>query len=313
MPIPSEPTPHPQGQQEEKQAPRSVFNNFQCQAPEPESFAASEQPALSSASSAPDANATPAEALARAFLHRFLAKAFEYPTSEGWLWLTNQQTLEAVWSALDASVPGSTLPLRERVREFLRHVQAESFDRFLEDHIATFGHAARGPCPCNEIEYGDLKADPLFQPHRLADLAAFYHAFGLDVAADATERHDHISVELEFMSVLAAKEAFALECQLIDGQWALCRDAQKMFLREHLGRWTPAFTQRLAKAAGVGALGALAALTGEWIITECHRFGLEPGSQDLVLRPVNAAAESLCSSCGLDNLPPGALHATAQI
>ena len=61
----------------------------------------------------------------------------------------------------------------------------------------------------NEIEYGDAQADPLFQPHRLADLAAFYRAFGLELAADAAERQDHLCIELEFMSVLAAKEGYA--------------------------------------------------------------------------------------------------------
>ena len=58
----------------------------------------------------------------------------------------------------------------------------DGFDSFLNAYLAAFGHAARGSCPLNEIEYGDIKADPLFQPHRLADLAAFYRAFGLEVA-----------------------------------------------------------------------------------------------------------------------------------
>ena len=71
---------------------------------------------------------------------------------------------------------------------------------------------------------------------RLADLAAFYHAFGLEVAEDAGERHDHLCLELEFMCVLAAKEAYAHEHQLDAEQLAQCRDAQKTFLREHLGR-----------------------------------------------------------------------------
>ena len=52
----------------------------------------------------------------------------------------------------------------------------EAYDAFLTAYLAAFGHAARGRCPLNEIEYGDIKADPLFQPHRLADLAAFYES-----------------------------------------------------------------------------------------------------------------------------------------
>jgi len=34
-----------------------------------------------------------------------------------------------------------------------------------------------------------------------------------------------------------------------------------------------------------------------------------PGSEDLLLRPVDEAAERMCDSCGLANMPPGALTA----
>ena len=162
----------------------------------------------------------------------------------------------------------------------------------------------------NEIEYGDIKADPLFQPHRLADLAAFYRAFGLEVADDAGERHDHICLELEFMCVLAAKEAYALEHQLDEQQLAQCRDAQKKFLREHLGRWTPAFTRRLVAATSEPNLRALAQFTQAFIEAECARFGVNPGSEDLLLRPVDESADRLCDACGIRDLPPGALAAT---
>ena len=188
--------------------------------------------------------------------------------------------------------------------------QADAFQPFHDAYIATFGHAARGGCPLNEIEYGDIKADPLFQPHRLADLAAFYRAFGLEVTGDAGERQDHICLELEFMCVLAAKEAYAHEHQFAAEQLAQCRDAQKKFLREHLGRWTPAFTRRLAAAAAEPTLLALAAFTRAFIESECVRFGVKPGSEELTLRPVDETADRMCDSCGINNLPPGALATT---
>jgi DMSO reductase family type II enzyme chaperone len=183
------------------------------------------------------------------------------------------------------------------------------WDSFLDAYLACFGHAARGSCPLNEIEYGDIKADPLFQPHRLADLAAFYRAFGLEVTADAGERQDHLCLELEFMCVLAAKEAYAFEHQLPMEQHTQCREAQKKFLREHLGRWMPAFTRRLAAAANDPALRALAEFTRAFVESECVRFGVNPGSEELSLRPVDEAADRACDSCGLANLPPGALAA----
>ncbi|MEK7707868.1 MAG: hypothetical protein AAB380_07720, partial [Verrucomicrobiota bacterium] len=74
-----------------------------------------------------------------------------------------------------------------------------------------------------------------------------------------------------------------------------------------LGRWTPAFSRRLARIVGDGALGALANLTRLFVEAECARFGLAPGSEDLLLRPVDEAADRMCDSCGITNLPPGAL------
>jgi TorA maturation chaperone TorD len=165
----------------------------------------------------------------------------------------------------------------------------------------------------NEIEYGDLRADPLFQPHRLSDLAAFFAAFGLELAPDAAERIDHISIELEFMSVLAAKEAHALEHGSDADALAIVREAQRKFLREHLGRWSPAFSRRLARMAEGGMLGLVAKLLGGVIQLECARLNVPPGSEDLLLRAVDDSMERLCESCGIHNLPPGAGTTGAKV
>lgn len=267
---------------------RSVFGNYQ---PEPVLDGGSASRSIAEVSSTPDT------ALARSFIYRFLAKAFEDPSRENWAELTEPRTHSAFMASVKAlGVPASRPLLEER-----------DYDAFEVDYIACFGHTVRGDCPMNEIEYGDIKADPLFQPHRLADLGAFYAAFGLEVAPDAAERYDHISIELEFMSVLAAKEAYALEHHDNLEHVAIVHDAQKKFLREHLARWTPAFTRRLARMAGESALGALADFSREFILQECARFGVIPGSEDLLLRPVDETSESLCASCGIKNLPPGAL------
>jgi DMSO reductase family type II enzyme chaperone len=243
-------------------------------------------------------------AVARSFLHRFIAKLFEYPTGETWAWLSESQTVQAV------SLAAAALNLSDSAEKLLAAIRTSAFESFLDANLAAFGHAARGPVPMNEIEYGDLKADPLFQPHRLADLAAFYRAFGLEVAPDASERQDHICLQLEFMSVLAAKEAFALEHQLDDESLSICRAAQKNFLREHVGRWAPSFTRRVERNASESVLQSAARFAHALIIGECERFGVKSGSEDLILRAVDGEAEQLCASCGINELPPGALAGT---
>jgi len=248
-------------------------------------------------------------AVARSFVYRLAAKAFEDPTIEGWTALTDPNAQASLRAALEELSDGNSA-LIQAGEGLIATLKPERFAAFQSECVGSFGHAARGGCPQNEIEYGDIKADPLFQPHRLADLAAFYRAFGLELAPDASERHDHVCIELEFMSVLAAKEAYALEHQLDAEQLAVCREAQKKFLREHLGRWVPAFTRRLMDAVGEGTLAALANFTRAFLEAECAQLGVPPGGEDLLLRPVDEAAERMCDSCGLANGLPGTLAAT---
>jgi DMSO reductase family type II enzyme chaperone len=307
MPTPSEPAVRGEWAARTDTPKRSVFGNYRADgAPgyDPAGSTTNQQSA-GSETGAP-LQAAIDLAMARSFIHRLLAKAYEDPMPETWRWLTRAQTIYALRAANVFAGP-SLLPSAETLINALRPA---GFDSFLNAYLAAFGHAARGSCPLNEIEYGDIKADPLFQPHRLADLAAFYRAFGLEVTEDAGERQDHICLELEFMCVLAAKEAYAHEHQVDSDQLAQCRDTQKKFLREHLGRWTPAFARRLAAATSEPTLRALAEFTRAFIESECARFGVNPGSEELSLRPVDEAADRACDSCGINNLPPGALAAT---
>jgi hypothetical protein len=232
--------------------------------------------------------------------------------AEAWTWLTTpgiQQGLAVAVAALEPDPHGA---LRSTQQSLAAACVPAAFDRFHDDYITAIGHAARGSCPVNEIEYGDLKADPLFQPHRLADLAAFYRAFGVELGSSADERHDHLAVELEFMAVLAAQEASLLNQTPESEALTVCRDAQRKFLREHLGRWTPAFARRLQRAVGGGPLGGLARFVLAFIECECRRLGVTPGSEDLLLRPADEAA-SLCDGCGLTHALPGAPAAVSPV
>ena len=310
MPTRSEPTLRGEWAARTDTPKRSVFGNYRADAAgsSGRESAPSDQSRLTSAATSDQTTLQAAIdlAIARSFIHRYLAKAYEDPTLEGWYWLSDGKTVTALRAA--ATILGGSPQLASDALS--ASLTADSFEPFLNAYLAAFGHAARGSCPLNEIEYGDIKADPLFQPHRLADLAAFYRAFGLEVTEEAGERHDHICLELEFMCVLAAKEAHALEQQLDAEQLAQCLDAQKQFLREHLGRWTPAFARRLAASTSESTLRALAEFTRAFVEAECVRFDVHPGSEELALRAVDETADRMCDSCGIHNLPPGALAAT---
>lgn len=269
-------------------------------------------------------SATADIALARAFLYRHLAKAFEYPSDISWLELTDAMQLYSLDAAVTALANPQLALAAASVREQLETTHSENHH---DCYVATFGHAARGPVPMNEIEFGELRADALFQPHRLADLAAFYRAHGLEIGDDAGERHDHLSVELEFLSVLAAKEAYAMRAGDLPvpesgptkeaatsasqlppaGALAACRESHRDFLREHLGRWAPAFARVLIAHTGPCLLAAYASLLRVFIESECARCAVPAGNADLVVRQVDEEAESVCDSCGLKQTAPGAI------
>ncbi len=167
------------------------------------------------------------------------------------------------------------------------------------DHVRLFGHSVRGACPPYELEYD--RGEIIQQTAELADLAGFYTAFGLQLADSAFERPDHAAVECEFMGVLCAKEAWGLET----GEPALaesCFDAQRLFLRDHLARWFPAFARRVETADPIGLYGRTALLAREIVNEDCRRFEIDVGPQWLELRPADpgrdAAIDCETTTCG---------------
>lgn len=245
-------------------------------------------------------------AAACVFVHQFLARAFGYPNPEEWARLSHPDCLNLLVEAVGLARLTEDKALMQNARELAEKITPDGYELFYLDYVEAFGHAARGRCPLNEIEYGDLKADPLFQPHRLADLGAFYRAFGLELGEGSSERHDHIALEFEFMSVLWAKELYSLEGAEREELASICRGARKMFLKEHLGRWVPAFARRLSRFFEQGSMHALAVFTRDWVESECRHSDVIPGSEDILLRSVDEVSESLCTSCGITSLPPGA-------
>ena len=223
-----------------------------------------------------------------AFLWRWLAAAFTYPDAETWAWLTDERTLSVV-GATFLSRPGSGT-------EKKRGKNAAPTEAYLR----VFGHTVRGDCPPHEIEYGSLHADKLYQPHLLADIAAFYRAFGLELTPDAAERVDHIAMECEFYAVLCAKEEVAGD------QLDFCRDTQKKFLREHLARWTPSFSRRVEQLSHDEFYRAAAGRLREAVLAECDRLGVRPGGDDLQVRPAEELTDP-CGACGLATALPGAV------
>jgi TorA maturation chaperone TorD len=111
----------------------------------------------------------------------------------------------------------------------------------------------------------------------MADVAAFYRAHGVAAGGEERERPDHIATELEYVGFLARKQAWAVE-HLGPDERDECVRAQRHFLRDHLGRWAPAFGHRLRLVASEPLLESIGALVAAWVAADLERMGVTPAT-----------------------------------
>jgi len=229
-----------------------------------------------------DINAIDA-ALCRATLYSALALAFRPPTDETVARIIEPENSAALAAAAALIDSDGKTNLAGAIDALAAAGRAE-VSTLASSYRALFGHTARGIVAPYETEYGN---EALFQqPQELGDLMGFYRAFGLAVRLDRHERADHISCECEFLAFLAMKEAYALEHH----DPAMLEDtlkAQRLFLRDHLGRFLPTFTQQLGREHAAGFYAKLADLCLRFVSQETDRLGVGLGAANLPLRPAD--------------------------
>ncbi len=141
------------------------------------------------------------------------------------------------------------------------------------EHRRVFSNVITLDCPPYETLFGN---DHVFaQAHVMGDIAGFYKAFGVELSRDIHERMDHLSVELEFMHFIAYKESYA-RCHDGAEKTQVVVDAQKKFVKDHIGRWVPLFARMLARKADYGFYRYLADITAEWMDLDAAFLGVNP-------------------------------------
>jgi TorA maturation chaperone TorD len=141
------------------------------------------------------------------------------------------------------------------------------------EHRRVFSNVITLDCPPYETLFGN---DHVFgQAHTMGDIAGFYRAFGVELSKDIHERMDHLSVELEFMHFLAYKESYA-RCHDGTEKTQIVVDAQKKFVKDHIGRWVPLFARMLVKKADSGFFRYMADFASDWIDFEVAYLGVNP-------------------------------------
>jgi TorA maturation chaperone TorD len=209
------------------------------------------------------ADAVVAAALGRAALYRLLGAVFAYPGPERCAEIARLAGSIPATSLADARVPPALATLARAAREADPAAVAAEYVFLFDRQVQ---------CSPHEGGYGD---GPRLagKSALLADIAGFYTAFGLAPSTGEPEVEDHIVAELEFMSALAVKEAWALAAAEAEGL-AITRAAQAAFLADHLGRWAVAFAEAIAAATPLAYYTTSAALLSLWVSAECERLGV---------------------------------------
>ncbi|HLB47414.1 MAG TPA: molecular chaperone TorD family protein [Anaerolineales bacterium] len=216
-------------------------------------------------------------AIRRAQIYRFLADAFLYPTEN---WLEDLPLLGDILrelnisESLDSGFWSLELPA----------LQAE--------HRRVFGLTGS---QCYETELG--LPHEFRQSQEMADIAGFYRAFGFNIGGKVRERPDHVSAELEFMHILALKEAYAAENGVAE-HVEICVEAQRKFLQEHLGQWVGLFAESLKQSATDGPFVALARFGSTLVLADAGRLGVTVEQRPLAgIKPTPLAPEISCEAC----------------
>ena len=258
---------------------------------------------------------TPAveRALSRSKLYLLLSWSFLYPEDDEFLdYLQTGEFVEDGRAALENLTKSleakGVKEYPESLKSIVRHLDAIeewvsteganwNIQDLRDDHRRVFSNVISLDCPPYETLFGN---DHVFgQSYTMGDIAGFYSAFGLQLSQDIHERLDHLSVELEFIHYLSYKESYAL---LHDGPEKLQTviDAEKKFVKEHLGRWVPLFAGMLKRKADYGFYKILADFTYDWIEFEVSYLGVTPQPySETDYRPANfSSPEGQSFECG---------------
>lgn len=235
--------------------------------------------------------------LTRSILYHILSACYLYPIEKN-LSIFKSSDFEEYKKSLELCYKGidDVKELRRCLDEVQQVYGNASVEVLQKTYQRIVGHTISKECPLYETQYG--AAHIYQQTHELADIQGFYKAFGLETSDIEKERGDHVSVELEFMHYLLYKQAYAQEN---DGEEKvqICVDAQKKFLKEHIGKWVPLFAILFGRKAEEGFYHALTALTKEFMRLEMKLMDVktEMFKESDLNQEMVAGAPDECLSC----------------
>jgi TorA maturation chaperone TorD len=225
-------------------------------------------------------------AIGRAAIYGFIARSLLFPTTDA------RDSVRVELVPLLDGLSSSSRKLNELLAEAIA-VDVTDPDELRRAHGRIFTHIENQDCPSHESSY--CPGDVFRRADLMADVAGFYKAHGLRVGGQRRERVDHITTELEFMSFLARKEAYAIE-NLGPEEVAECRRSEDHFLRDHVGCWVPGFASRLQLVADHPFFAGIGSLLSVWIETDLDWRGVEPAARLTEPQPLPPPTDDSCGA-----------------
>ena len=239
---------------------------------------------------------------ARSALYALLARTLAYPTAD------RLAQVRAQVAPLLREIEFGPASLRHGVAQLLARLDTATPQEWERAYIDLFTLTVSPDSPTWETAYS--ASDVIQQSQRMADIAGFYRAHGLQLGGAARERPDHIATELEFLSFMARKEAVAIEAlgpEQVD-EW---RRTQVHFLADHLGCWGPALGRRIQRLAQGSVYAPVGALLTAWLEAEMAALDARPAEHLDQPAPLPEPGDDACGPTDGCDLPCGPAGASA--
>lgn len=197
----------------------------------------------------------------RALFYRLLASGFRYPNQYLILTLSDQAYWHGLSELLQAVGASSTaLELLEQKEDIVKEAK-DGIIAIEIEYNRLFQLSQNIACPLTACEYlpGESR-----QATAVAQLRGLYRAFGLQTRPNTDS--DNLSVLLEFMAFVCAKEANAKQKNEAE-HVQQCIQVQKLLLEDFLG-WLPIFHSAVKLNAQLKFYPWLAALLVEFLRQE---------------------------------------------
>ncbi len=250
---------------------------------------------------------------ARETVYRFLSALFTEPQSERFQLLYDPEfqelshyaveclRVQALEGGFEGSGKGEGDPKALSIEPVLRTLPAGQSEA-KEEYATVFGFTMTKDCPPYAVEYCS-NSDAFYRSQRLADIAGFYKAFGLERSDSHRDREDHVVYLFEFMAFLLAKQ----NDQEADGgsieEKEIVTDGVAKFFEDHCGWWLPAFTFRLSNKPGVTEFyQAVATLLARFAAWERCFLGLAPNYECPEPNVKGFEPQGDCFSCEVGKL-----------